>query len=140
MNEEHDLLRAAANGDLLTVRQLLQRGVDLDATNAFDRSALHLAVIRNRPDVVRLLLAHGADPNGQDDSGRTALHWAAASGYGDMVELLIAHGASIWVADRNGRTPADEALDYVDSHLAPDRPRPECPAPPRKWLSRAARA
>ena len=57
------------------------------------RSALHLAVLKNRPTMVRLLLELGADPRQQDNRGYTALNFANAETDPAIVDLLLAAGA-----------------------------------------------
>ena len=38
------------------------------------RTPLHLAVLKNRPDIVRLLIELGADPRARDSRGYTPLN------------------------------------------------------------------
>src|SRR5262249_36579555 len=55
------LMRAAFNGDLETMKQLIVRRVDVNALAGYE-TALAIAVNRNHPGMVELLLANGADP------------------------------------------------------------------------------
>jgi ankyrin repeat protein len=57
------------------------------------RSALHLAVLKNRPDMVRLLVELGADASAEDDQGTTPLGLANASTDASISKMLIAAGA-----------------------------------------------
>ena len=58
------------------VDYLLDHGASVDG-GAFDgeSTALHVAVYRERHDLVRRLLAAGADPAATDAHGRTAADW-----------------------------------------------------------------
>lgn len=55
------LRRAAEDGDVATVRQLVDAGVPIDAITA-KATPLFCAVCRDHGDVVRFLRAHGASP------------------------------------------------------------------------------
>ncbi|KAH9125949.1 hypothetical protein AeMF1_003529 [Aphanomyces euteiches] len=52
---------AARQGHLDTVKLLLEHGVDKNAVNALNWTALHEAAYHNRTDVVRTLVVYGAD-------------------------------------------------------------------------------
>jgi len=78
------------------VRRLVDHGAALDHTAKHGLSALMLAVICGRMDVVRMLAAAGANlcPQGTGAPGftaKTALDLAIARGDPDMVEILRAH-------------------------------------------------
>ena len=56
-----------------------------------ERTALHLASLNGRTDIVKLLVAAGSDFNLQDKRGCTALHFASKQGHLLIVEHLVAH-------------------------------------------------
>ncbi len=87
------LLRAAANGDLATLRDLHARGADLNATDAAGRTALMLATQNGRAPAVEALLGYGADPNIVDARGDSPLAVALAANEGEIVSALKRHGA-----------------------------------------------
>lgn len=70
------LLRAAASGDLNRLRALLIQGVDVNATNKANQTALMLAVAFKRIQIVEYLVLAGADVKMQDELGLTAVDWA----------------------------------------------------------------
>jgi ankyrin repeat protein len=72
---------------------VLDRGVDINAADACGWTALHRAVLYNRPEIVELLIAEGADVNLKDGDGRTALFLSKERGYTEIVKLLREHGA-----------------------------------------------
>lgn len=55
--------RAANDGDLATIRRLLDAGVDVNATDKDDNTILIETVHKDRLEAARLLLDRGADPN-----------------------------------------------------------------------------
>jgi ankyrin repeat protein/uncharacterized glyoxalase superfamily protein PhnB len=58
------------------------------------RTPLHLAVLKNRPQMVELLLKLGADPSAKDGRGYTPLGLATAKTKPAIIAALIAAGAS----------------------------------------------
>lgn len=87
------LRQAAESGNLERVRMLLKTPVDIDARDAHGRSALMLAVLRDRSAIVDALLAHDADPNAADDRGVTPLQAALAANQADIAAALRRAGA-----------------------------------------------
>ena len=59
---------------------LLAAGADTRAKNGVGRTALHLAVMLGRYDMVPALLAGGADKKALDNNGRTPYAYAAMGG------------------------------------------------------------
>jgi hypothetical protein len=110
-----DLCRAANDGDQVSVRRLLERGVDTKASWE-GATALHYAVLRRHFDIAKLLLDSAAEPNARASNGATPLLLAATSseispditGSGDLalVKLLVSRGARLDDGDlQHGQTP-----------------------------------
>jgi RNA polymerase sigma-70 factor (ECF subfamily) len=78
VNHESALVAAVNVGATEVVDYLLDHGAPVD-DGAFDgeSTALHVAVHRDRHELVPRLLAAGADPAATDANGRTAADWAA---------------------------------------------------------------
>lgn len=104
------LVRPALRGDVATARRLLDAGADPNATDRKRRSALELAVLKQRPEMVRLLLERGANPNIVGPYRNTPLQHAAERGTGEIAELLIKAGADVNVRGRYGATPLIDAV------------------------------
>jgi ankyrin repeat protein len=86
---------AAYNGDVAIAKLLLDAkriqqpaGPGIDACNHAGRTALHIAVARNRPEMVRFLLEQGASPAVVDLAGQTPLAAAQQFGLAAIVTLL----------------------------------------------------
>lgn len=71
------------------------RMIDLDATDEWGNTALHVAARYGNSEMVDILLRNGADINVMDGCGETALHIAARDGNQDTVVMLMKHGADL---------------------------------------------
>lgn len=69
------------------------------------KTALIVACIYGRRDIVALLCESGADINHGDIEGWTPLHYAAYYGQPQIAEILLKHGAVINTKTRKGHTP-----------------------------------
>ena len=94
------LMRAANDGDVVCVRQLVQFGVPLDLVDEYGRSALYWACDKGHAAVAEALLdgkfeGRGAAIDLQSKGGWTALMWASSDGHEGVVRLLLARGANV---------------------------------------------
>jgi len=67
---------AAAEGQLIRLKQLISRGVCVNGADYDGRTALHLAAANGHADCVKFLIAAGADVTCVDRFGATPLHEA----------------------------------------------------------------
>ena len=98
---------AANEGFVDDVKLFLAAGQYVDAevqrTDGSTRTALQLACMGGKVDVVKMLLNRKADPNRQDRYGRTVLHMAAEAGRHECVEALLRIGnANVRIVDTYG--------------------------------------
>ena len=110
------LILASAYGHEGVARLLLARGAWQELQDSLGRTALHVAVMRNRPSIVELLCA-APDADAalalQDREGCTALHRAVIKDRPSIVELLCAApgaAAALALQDIDGRTPLELAV------------------------------
>ena len=104
-----DIHSAALEGDLATVRRLLDQGVAVDARDVDGTTPLHGAAGNRHIEIVRLLIERGADVNAQDSIGRSVLRYNMIGMDAQTVRLLLEHGADPSIADKQGITPLDVA-------------------------------
>jgi ankyrin repeat protein len=71
------------------------RMIDMDATDEWGNTALHVAARCGNSEVVDILLRNGADINVMDGCGETALHIAARDGNQETMVTLMKHGADL---------------------------------------------
>ncbi|HEU0222504.1 MAG TPA: ankyrin repeat domain-containing protein [Paracoccaceae bacterium] len=113
------LFAAVALGRADLVRQL----VEADPRRVFRqmsrfehrRTALHLAVLRNLPEMVGLLLDLGADPSARDDRGNSPLNCVSADER--IAERLIAAGAD---PRERGQNRFEFAVPILNVRSVPD--------------------
>jgi len=98
------LQMAAMNGDLAAVAAAITARVPVDAPGEARMTALGVAALYGRADVIRALASAGADVSADQD-GETALAVAAHEGHTAAVEALLAAGANVNVKDQDGITP-----------------------------------
>jgi ankyrin repeat protein len=98
------LADAAERGDTATVRALIAKGSDVNATRVDGSTALHAAVHADRLEIAGLLLTAGANAAAKDRYGVTALYLAAVNGNADMIRRLLDAGVDSNTADPGGET------------------------------------
>lgn len=120
-----ELRRAASEGDVAKVKELLDAGVDVNAKNAYGGTALSFACDRGRTEMVQLLLERGADPNTKDTFyGASPLMWALIKKRPAIVRLLLDKGAQ--GADEVLMTAALQGeAEMVKAVLEKGKPKPE---------------
>jgi ankyrin repeat protein len=107
------LIDAVKNGDKVALRALIQKKVDVNATDADGSTALHWASYRDDPESADLLIRAGAKVNAATDLGVTPLWPASENGNLLLVRRLLNAGAnpnaallagetSVMVAARSG--------------------------------------
>jgi uncharacterized protein len=84
-------------------------GIQVDARNRNDETALMMAVLRGNLTIAKRLMAKDADVN---KPGWTPLHYAATSSNPDGVRLMLDAHAYLDAASPNGTTPLMMAAMY----------------------------
>jgi hypothetical protein len=82
------LTSAVQSGDEQAVSALLANGADVNERTSGGQTALILAVIFGRSNIVRLLVNAGADPQERDNLGLNAIDWAQRRGSTEALELF----------------------------------------------------
>ena len=91
--KEWDLIAAAVKGDNAEVAKLLADGVNVNARDNTDATALIHASWFGHLDTVKLLIEKGADVNVKKNDGSTPLLLATGRQHPDVVEVLTKAGA-----------------------------------------------
>jgi ankyrin repeat protein len=115
---EKDIIKAAKNGDVQKISEILSQHPELiHARDSDDSTPLHCAAWKGHVEVVQLLLTAGADVNLHNKNGHwgtTPLHAAAHGNQAAIAEILIHNGADLNAVDEAGKTP----MDHTEFHKA----------------------
>ncbi len=96
--KKNDMIEAARNGKLDVLKKMIeQEGVDVNSKNTGTKeSALHVAALENRVDVINYLVSKGANVNILDgENGFSPLHSAGLKEGFEAAEALIKHKANV---------------------------------------------
>lgn len=111
------LFKVAERGLVNAAEILLRYGADLNFEDPVSYyNPLHIAVLRNRPNMVRLLVGHGADVEKRDrihESSPLDLASEESERLSCLLTLLDL-GADVNASDKNGKTPLLHALASSD--------------------------
>lgn len=101
------LHHAALSRNLHLTKTLLAKGVNPNAQNISDNTALSSIILRGRDNAgfqqLIDLLIKVTDLNSRDVLGRTALHWAYYAKNKALIEQLVAAGIDVTIRDYGGR-------------------------------------
>jgi ankyrin repeat protein len=113
-----ELFDAVKRGDTARVKELIEKGVDVNARDKDDWAPLDIAAYNGYASVAELLIKNGADVNARDNKGFTPLHFAAYNGHVDVAELLLKHGADLNAKNNDGWTPLHYAAQEGHADVA----------------------
>ncbi|RAR41451.1 hypothetical protein DP091_24030 [Paenibacillus sp. MDMC362] len=109
MNRE--LIEYAEQGNTEQVRQLLQSGADINATDERGRTAVMVATYHNHVGTVEALIQAGADINIRDHQRNNVFLYAGAEGMMEILRLAIEADADVTLTNRYGGTALIPASD-----------------------------
>ena len=104
---------AALTGDVKQLRNLLEKGADIDVRDAYGRSAVHIAAYESHENIIRVLAESGADLNAFEDDAYDAITIAAVANDIGMLRLLIELGGN----PENITSPYDGTALIAAAHL-----------------------
>jgi len=105
-----DLIQYAKDGDLSRVKQLIQKGTNVNSVNESGQSALFHACENGHYDVTKYLLMNGALVNYR----AKPLIAAARKGHSDCVDLLLKHGVDVLGKNAKGETAMSVAVQKMN--------------------------
>jgi len=85
-----DTIAAAADGDIVVLRRLLERSPWLGRAEYWYTPAIHFAVREGQVEAVQLLLENGADPEGNGLHDGSLIAMARERGHAHIARLLRA--------------------------------------------------
>jgi uncharacterized protein len=98
---------AAVDADIVSVRRLLDSGMDPKTPDDEGWTPLHFAAQSNSVEIAEQLLSAGASVDPCDSHGNTPLFKAVfnSRGKGDVIRLLRARGANPYAMNKHGVSP-----------------------------------
>lgn len=106
------LQRAAANGELEEVENLVAKGAEVNLSTGNFGTPLSQAAMYGQTHVAKWLLDHGANVDVRThDSRSTPLYDAALHGHLEIIRLLLTRGADPNVQNKDGFTPLHAAAE-----------------------------
>jgi len=103
MTDLNAWFKAAGSGDEEALQQLMNQGADVNAKDAGENTALHLATKHGHKNIMHLLIAHGADVNAQNDYLSTPLHLTERNM--ESIRILLEAGADPNMTDKDWNFP-----------------------------------
>lgn len=102
---DRELMAAVDAGDVAAVRQLVEKGANVDTRIRGDGTALIRAAARGQLPMAEALLQLGADVEKSSRGDGNPLIAAAMAGHDDVVERLLAAGANVDAVVAGDETP-----------------------------------
>jgi len=93
------------------VELLVERGVNINLKDEYNRTPLYIASNNNFPDIFLYLAKLGCDLITPIES-MSYIHWASLKGYFQIVEFLIKQGFNIDLLNKDGDSPLHLAVQY----------------------------
>lgn len=109
------IFRAASEGNVTAVQNLLNAGTDVNAREHEGETPLMYAAVAGKTQVVKLLLERGADINAVSSNRETALARAVGVKQYETVKLLLDRGADIEKSTDGGGPPLIYAAGRDDA-------------------------
>jgi len=113
----YELFHAIQNGDFSSVRELIDKGVDVNVTDTDGWAPIHYATSKGLTKIIQILVEKGADPNKRTREGWTPLHLAVVYDKHDVAVLLLQKGADPNLQDSKGKTPLHWAIENNKTEL-----------------------
>lgn len=122
---EADVWTAASEGDIETLKALVEAGADLNSARSTVETELPLmlAVRERHAETIKWLVDNGAEVDKRDINGNTATISAAFFGFPKMFQALVDAGADLSVQNYEGQSAIDmlnvswEITNYIANEM-----------------------
>ncbi|MFD0621155.1 ankyrin repeat domain-containing protein [Paenibacillus sp. GCM10027629] len=110
-NLVQQFLEAASQGDVATLKECLEQGIDINVRNKQKRTAILIAAMNDHLEAVSFLVEAGANVDLQDETCFNPFLFGCINGKLELVKLMIKANTNIELLTRFGGvgiTPASE--------------------------------
>ncbi len=114
---KNQLLKAAADGDVEKIKELIKKGADVNSVNSKKETVLMLAAKSGNSEAVRILLKAKANYKKANLDDEHALYYAIESGDYDTVKVLLECGSDTYYTNYRGKTPLIAAKKEGDDKI-----------------------
>ena len=114
---DKQLCESVRKGNIEKVKQLLEQGADINATNKKGDAPLFIAIDKKNLDMVKFLIEQGADVHARGQYQETPLMRAVWKGAKDIVEYLLPM-SDIEAEDKDGDTALIYAAEFNRLEIA----------------------
>lgn len=104
------LMKAAREGNIDIVTDLLDSGADIHMTNVDGNTALWLSCFGGNTEIIKLLIAKGIEIDTLNVNGVTPLMYASSSGRDEIVSMLVDAGADVRIKNPDDFSALDLAV------------------------------
>ncbi|KAJ5234999.1 uncharacterized protein N7469_004167 [Penicillium citrinum] len=116
IEEKEDILRMAARtGDMNKVQHLLNQGVDINAVDAQNQTALNLASYNGQTKVAEYLMQNDASFQILNLEGNSPWHSAVMNSRPEIIRLFVRERFETYAKNNDGYTPLGLAI--IEGHL-----------------------
>jgi uncharacterized protein len=122
------LFDAIDNNDFSLLKQLIKDKVDINQTNEYGYSALHIASSKGLEEIAVFLIENGINVNMQDVNGQTVLHYAAVYNQLRLAKYALSNNGDLGIEDMHGNQPLwtavfndkgrNDRVEFVKTYIA----------------------
>lgn len=99
------LFNAVEENDLLTVKEFIINGIDINSIDNYGYSSLDIASFKGYHEIAIFLINSGININMQDKNGQTILHYVALNNQLTLAKAALIKGAKLSIEDIHGNEP-----------------------------------
>lgn len=101
------LLQSSAVGDTTRIKEMLERGADINTKDRYGRTPLHVSLENKQVETAKFLMNRGANVNAKDALDNTPLHLSEYADEERTSHLLTERGADRTAPNKFGLQPAE---------------------------------
>ncbi len=109
---------ASVLGEVAIVRQLINNGSNINATDPVGNTPLHRAASKGKLETVKLLISNGSHINTKNKKNETPVYVAATSGHTNIIRFLLTKDADTSILAKNKSSALSSAIIHDQDKAA----------------------